>query len=136
MLAQECWLKGNLAARQASPPPRFLPNPCDAARGPEASVPRGGRAERIERAGKQRGLFQAATLQAPDQASRLGGATTIEGSAGVEARRWMGPTVSPHHKVELVGLPAPPGRTQALTVQGRGQARISGHATPAQFVQQ
>ena len=125
----------DLARRQASPP-RSLPNPRDAACRPVASVTRGGRAARIERAGDQGGLLQAATLEPSDQATGLRGSAAIEGSAGVEACCRMGATMPAHQKIELVGIPAASGRPQPLAVQRRGKAGIGGHAGPTQLVQQ
>jgi hypothetical protein len=125
-----------LTRRQTSPPRRSLPHACDAARGPEPSVPRRGRAARVEGTGDQGGFFEASALEAADQAACLGGAAAIERSASIGARRRMGAPMPPHQEVEFMRSPATPGRPQPLTVQRRGKAGIGGHARLAEFVEE
>src|SRR5262245_21994197 len=102
--------------RQTSPPRRSLPHAGDATRGPDPPVPRRGRAACVEGAGDQGGLFEASALEAPDQASRLGGTAAIERPADVGARRRMGAPMPPHQEIELMPSPTAPGWPQPLAI--------------------
>jgi hypothetical protein len=113
-----------------------VPNSRHAARAPHTAVAWCGQAARVQRPGDQRGLLKAAPLQAPDQASRLCRAAAIKRAADIEACCWMGAAVPAHDQIELVRTPAAPGRPDALSVQGRGKARIGGHPGRAQLVEQ